>query len=336
MNRIDQFTDQASRLLFFAVEDKKHSLAVEEWVASLPENLTPLQQNQAYAALDLIDTHLGRKTKRLFSIFMAKAKKERMRKAMDLIQEAKTRLSYDSSLTSEVEARLKFYGNTAHRLGIKRAAEHDALSIKVMSAKFWEHAKNYSEYEKYMRLFFQGEHMLIEENETYALYDCLRVARRGAYLRGSSHYDHGTINGKTGGPPPMNKTITAVANPQYAITGPQIKSLLFGRVKLAVDEKDNPLFGKTFEQSCQEAGKKKKEAPKRFKQYTFVQTEWAPDSDTIYSKNFWKHRVFSFFLYKCRKLFHFEKPNVGPYGYGHADKGYNAKSNPTLIRLKPL
>jgi hypothetical protein len=100
-----------------------------------------------------------------------------------------------------------------------------------------------------------------------------------------------------------------------------------------LDAKGRPIFGKTFDQACEEAKEKNEPIPTESRKYTFMQTEWAPDSTSVFTGNFWRHRVFSFGLYVGRKILGFSKPNIGPYGYGHADKGKNEESNPTVIRL---
>ncbi|MBS4167887.1 hypothetical protein PARA125_000517 [Parachlamydia sp. AcF125] len=338
MNPVDSFIDYAAQFQFSAKKMGK----IKYQIATLPpENLTLRQQTQVYRALELIESHLQRKIGRLLVFFMAKSRKEKIRQTIQEIERAKGKFYHDTQVICEEEARLKFYQESARRLGIKKAWAHDAQTIKIVSKRFWESLKNepqekYPKYEKYMCLFFQGEHILVEEDKTYTLYDRLRAPQTGAYLRGSRCYDHGTLNGKTGGRPPSPVTpIGRVANPQYGIAGPQIKSFLFGRVDLALDENQHPIFGQTFEKICQQAALKGKRRPEKFKRYTFIQTERAPYSLRVFSKDFWKYRVFSFCVYQFRKLFHFEKPNVGAYGYGHADKGFNEKSNPTLIKLGP-
>ena len=105
-----------------------------------------------------------------------------------------------------------------------------------------------------MTMFFEGEHLLFEEDEgdrsgdRFEFYEHLKSPPMGSYLRGSSHYDHGTTNYKTGGPVPTQKDIQEgkINNPQFEIEGPQVKALLFGRVKLALDQDSKPILGKTF------------------------------------------------------------------------------------------
>lgn len=302
--------------------------------------LTHEQRIQAYSAIEMIESHLQNKISGVFSFFIGTQAKNKINQSLESMHTAKEKLKLDrKEPTDEGHARLKFFKAASGKLKIQEAsAQNDLQAIKEVSKKIWEKTKNYRDYEDLMTKFFQGEHFLIEEdnkdNNDYSFYEKLsKDPIVGAYLRGSSHYDHGTLNGQTGGPVPTKEDIEQgkVSNPQYEIVGPQVKALLFGRVKLALDEKGKPLFGKTFEQACEEAKKKGEPVPTKFKKYTFMQTEYAPDDSSIFTKNFWKHRVLSFVLYVSRKLAGSETPNVGPYGYGHADKGINEKSNPTVI-----
>lgn len=283
------------------------------------------QSMQARAALHVIHSHLDKK---MHHIFITKNEKAEIKQLVSDVKKLEGNLT---EVKSEEEARLKFYSKAAPKLGIKEAAGKDLETIKIISQKFWDKFQNYPDYEKHMKMFFNGEHILFEEED---LYEELRSDKTGAYLRGSSHYDHGTLEGKTGGTVPTKDDVKKhlVENPQYEVSGHQVRALLFGRVKLAIDEKGNPIYGKTFEQAVEEAQAKGTPVPLKYKNCTFMQTEWAPDSSSFFSANFWKHRVFSFFLYAARKIFKYEKPNVGAYGYGHADKGFNEKSNPTFIR----
>ncbi len=295
------------------------------------EAQTEPEKSQLKMALTMIQTHLSGKISGIFSCLIAKEKKSAIDETIKSIKNILGDFEASQQPTSEPEARLRFYKELPSKLRVRSAAKKDLEAIKLVSQKLWDRTENYDDYSKYMRKFFKGEHMLFEEeSEGFELYDQLKDDKTtGAYLRGSSHYDHGTLNGKTGGPVP--KSESEVKNPQYEIEGPQIKALLVGRVKLATDG-DKPIFGKTFDQIAEE---RKKESLSS-KNYTFLQTEWAPDSSSWLTSNFWKHRVLSFFLYAGRKTLGFSKPNVGPYGYGHGDTGKDVKSNPTVIPLKKV
>jgi len=295
------------------------------------------QQEKIHAALEYVETHLKRKISGWFSFLIAKNDKQRIRSAIDRIAAAQKSLAKAANIDSEEAARLKFYADLPKKLSVSSAAQKDMAAIKLISQKIWDAFQDSEEYAKHMKLFFEGEHYLFEEDhqddDRYQLYDRLKDPVIGAYLRGSSHYDHGTTNGQTGGPVPTQQEILdhMVENPQYEIEGPQVKALLFGRVKLAIGHDNQPIFGKSFDQIAEEAVEKGESPPKNFRKYTFLQTEWAPDSDSKFTANFWKHRIFSFCLYVGRKILGFSKPNVGPYGYGHADKGRDPGSNPTVI-----
>lgn len=309
------------------------------------------QKKQVFASLDMIESHLQNKIRGISGFFIKAKEKEKISRAIDTIQFFKNRLSFiDDKIQTEEEARLKFYKELPRKLKVKKAATGDLEVIKAVSRKIWESTQDYSEYEKKMIMFFEGEHLLFEEgaveevgedfssvSENYNFCEVLRGPHMGAYLRGSSHYDHGTTNDQTGGPVPTEEEVISgrVKNPQYEIVGPQAKAILFGRVFLALGEDEQPIFGKTYDQTKADLQRQgKKTLPTKGRRYTFMQTEWAPDSESVWTANFWKHRVFSFLLYVGRKITGFRKPNVGPYGYGHADKGRDVFSNPTVVRIR--
>lgn len=321
---------------FALTNHKTHSQVFTKLVEDIISNIQHLdkhQQTQVYAALDRVESHLNSKISGLFSFLIRKQDKNRIQGMIVDIENAKHVLQSSQQPETEKEARLKFYAELPNQLNVKKAATKDLDAIKTISQTIWNKFQNYDDYAKHMKMFFEGEHLLFEENDDYQLYEQLKDPKLGAYLRGSSHYDHGTLNGKTGGAVPSQQEIDKglVDNPQYECEGPQVKALLFGRVKLALDDKGKPIFGKTFEQVCEEAKISHKPLPTKFRKYTFMQTEWAPDSESFLTSNFWKHRILSFCLYTTRKILGLSKPNVGPYGYGHADKGKNEFSNPTVI-----
>ncbi len=270
-------------------------------------------EKEINAAVSVIKSHLEKKISGLFSFLISNGDKARIRELIQQLGDAKV-----SPPTTEGEARLLFYQELPGMLRVRSAATKDLETIKIISKRLWDHFGEYEPYKQHMKLFFEGEHFLFEEQNDFLLYEELKKPEvTCAYLRGSSHYDHGTLNNKTGGPVP--ESADKVPNPQYEIEGPQVKALLLGRVKLAVNPNGELIFGR--------AAEGKEEASSR--KFTFLQTEWAPDSDTIFSANFWKHRVFSFVLYAARKTLGCETPNVGPYGYGHGDA-----KQPTVISLK--
>jgi hypothetical protein len=270
-------------------------------------------------AVKMIRTHLEKKISGLYYYIVSGKDYDKIRTMIDALPN----LEATDRPQNEAEARLLFYKNLPGSLRVKNAAQKDLETIKIVSTRLWNHFQNYDSYADHMKLFFEGEHFLFEEAENFTLYDTLKdTETTGAYLRGSSHYDHGTLDGKTGGPVP--KSAGDVANPQYEIEGPQIKALLVGRVKLALKDDNTLIFGKSFDQIREEKGN---QAPARSKNYTFMQAEWAPDSDSYLSANFWKHRVLSFILYAGRKFIGSSTPNVGPYGYGHGDQ-----KCPTVIK----
>lgn len=303
------------------------------------KQLDEQKQIKVRAAIHVIELHLNQKITGLFSLLNRQEDNARINQAIQDIQQAKQKLKNSPFPLSEAEARLKFYAGLSNKLSVKNAATNDLEGIKAVSRKIWEMCKEYENYEKYMIMFFEGEHFLFEENDQtpsddFSFYEELKGPHTTAYLRGSSHYDHGTTNGKAGGPPPNQQDIErgVVKNPQYEIAGPQVKALLFGRVKLALDPNGKPIFGKAFDQICEAAKAQRLFVPVKFRKYTFLQAEWAPDGDSIWTINFWKHRILSCGIYKARKLLSMEKPNVGPYGYGHADTGKEENSHPTVIR----
>ena len=312
--------------VYSLTETKNNDKDLKDLVDDVLGNLklTPNENRQIDAALAMIHSHLQKKITGLFSYFIPAQNKA---KIQELLDKVKGGVIHEDSKT-EGEARLKFYAKLPQELRVKQAASSDIEVIKAVSKKIWDRVGNSADYEKYMKMFFEGEHILFEEEgDNFEFYDELKEM---GYLRGSSHYDHGTTDGKTGGPVPENAGL--VNNPQYEIQGPQVKALLLGRVKLALAEDSTPIFGQTIDQFI--ASRPSEVAKPRSKNYTFMQTEWAPDSDSLFTSNYWKHRVFSFCLYAGRKVLGCEKPNVGPYGYGHADKGNSPNSNPTVIPIK--
>lgn len=300
---------------FVLTEQKTDSQHLKDLIAEARKETG--KQKEVSAAISIIKSHLENKVSGIFSLFINKTDKERI----DALIVALGNEDAPSAPETEALARLQFYKELPQMLGVRNATQKDLEATKIISKKLWDHFENYEKYKTHMKMFFEGEHFLFEEANKFALYEELKVAQNsGAYLRGSSHYDHGTRNGKTGGPVPI--TEDNVSNPQYEIEGPQIKALLFGRVKLAEDKDGNLIFGKTYDDVPKEIRKKERK-------FTFLQTEWAPDSSSVFSANFWKHRIFSFVLYAARKTLGLETPNVGPYGYGHGD----AKA-PTVIPIK--
>lgn len=297
-------------------------------ISSQKASLSFSELKQFHTATQVIETHLIQKISGFFSWFIGKQEKGRIEGLIKEIREKShiRKLPVSESL-SEGEARLKFYEQLPRRLKVKDAAANDLIVIKEVSQKIWNASESDEKYQEHMTMFFEGEHLLFEEDEKdplsdhFEFYEHLKNPAIGSYLRGSSHYDHGTTNYKTGGPVPTEKDIHEgkINNPQYEIEGPQVKALLFGRVKLALDQDSKPIRGKTFDEVTQGRKEKEAESPTKFRKYTFMQTEWAPDSDSFFNANYWKHRILSFCLYAWRKTFGFEKPNVGPYGYGHND-----------------
>lgn len=239
-----------------------------------------------------------------------------------------------------------FLKENGRRLGIsfEDLTLEESRALAAIKVRLWDFAtrqtpeKPYPLFKSLMTTFYQGEHFVFFEDipsekgkekasrlstdENDMLYDALKFH---GYLRGSSHYDHGTLNGATGGPVPISPE--DVKNPQYGIDGPHLKHLCFGRAILLSDESKKTYFGKTEEDVLKET-KKAAESFSRH-QVTWLQTEGAPDSSSFFTRNFWRHRVRDFTLYFFRKnILHSEKPNVGPYGYGHGD------NNPTVIDLR--
>lgn len=301
----------------FTLSDKKSDTShLVELIKEARKDATSAQE--VSKAVSVIKGHLEKKISGLFSLFIGEKDKTRIRNLILNLGDG----NVGAAPATEGEARIQFYQELPSMLRVRSAAGKDLETIKIVSKKLWDHFGDYAEYKKHMKLFFEGEHFLFEEEgNEYSLYDELKdPTKTDAYLRGSSHYDHGTTNNKTGGPVP--EKASDVANAQYEIEGPQLKALLFGRVELAVDDKNRLIFGKTFK----DVSGTKRDTPRKF---TFLQTEWAPDSSSLFSLNFWKHRVFSFILYAARKTIGSETPNVGPYGFGHGDA-----KNPTVIPLK--
>jgi hypothetical protein len=244
------------------------------------------------------------------------------------------------------EANLLFSEEAKLFLGIKnKPTPTESNVLHEVSTRFWDFANQskpdspYLVFRSLMTAFYQGEHFVFLEDdpdgsldakgkasiskpsESAPLYETLSSLGK---LRGSSHYDHGTLNGATGGPVPTDPK--AVKNPQYGIDGPHFKHLCLGRATLLSDA-TKFYFGKTEEDVLKETKKPTKEFSHH--RVTWLQTEGAPDSSSLFTRNFWRHRVRDFTLYIFRKnILHSEKPNVGPYGYGHGD------NNPTLIDLR--
>ncbi len=308
-------------------------------ILTSPQGLDDQQQRQIHAALNVVESHLTQKISGLFSFLIFYSKdKNRISEAIQEIRTFQVALKSSSNPQSEAEARLKFYTELPQLLNVKNAATHDRTAIKIVSKKLWDKLQNYSDYKKYMILLFEGEHFLFEEddqtaNNHYQLYDELRRPNTTAYVRGSSHYDRGRCNGLSPYLLDVQKAENlANWNPQYEVAGPQIKALLFGRVKLAFDSRHQPIFGKTFDQACEAAKLNHQAMPTKFKKYTFIQAEWWPDNPSFFTINFWMHRLVAANLYRYRRWLGFTKPNVGPYGYGHADQGPNAQFHPTMIK----
>ncbi len=276
-------------------------------------------------ALDMINRHLQAKITGVFGLFTSSANKQRIREMINQIAQEKPK-NDPVSICKERDARISFYWRAYNHLGIRDAAIQDLGTIKIISQKLWDSCQNPHTYDSLMRRFFQGEHMLFEEAEDFSLYNTLIApeTEAGAYLRGSSHYDHGTLDGKTGGVPPAMPN--QVDNAQYEIVGPQVKALLVGRVELGVKSDGSLIFGKTASQAARDG-----QVAEKTRKYTFLQTEWAPDDSSFFSANFWKHRVLSFCIYAARKFIGSTTPNVGPYGYGHGDQGKTADAEPTVV-----
>lgn len=241
----------------------------------------------------------------------------------------------ENDLLCEEEARLHFFSKEARKLGIKKSAEGDLEAIKLCSKTFWECSKNYGEYAKHMKAYFCGEHFLIADDG--ALNQEL-AQLEGVHLRSSSHYDFGSKDHTKGGAVPENEQAAndAEVYPQYEITGPQVKALLFSKVCLKILEgvQETTIFSKTPTGKV-EIIKPNMQVPlPHAKTFSWLQAEWAPDSANWREADFWKHRVFSFGLYVIRKLLKLETPNIGPYGYGHGDLNAGGVG-PTILYPKP-
>ena len=194
----------------------------------------------------------------------------------------------------------------------------DIRAIKAISRIFYSHSEQYDEYFDKMTQLFFGSHIVIEDdgalvNRLKRLTGALSVEEGGWRLRSSSHYGFGSMDRKKGGVVPSTELEAKKhhVEPQYEIQGPILKALLFGKVCLPLSDKGEWVFGRAA--SAEEMLKG------RCRWVTWLQTEWAPDGESLFSLNFWKHRVFSFALYRSRMFLGFSNPNVGPYGYGLPD-----------------
>lgn len=199
-------------------------------------------------------------------------------------------------------------------------------TIKACSETFFRYSGgDYAKYSRYMKDYFCGEHFLIADNGALAN----KLSEQPvAHLRSSSHYAFGSTDGLKGGKVPQSKeeAYKADVEPQYEITGDQAKVLLFSKVSLQTIKnkilneelllKDKQGKVKVITPNCV---KNANTLGDSIRTYSWLQTEWAPDSANWREANFWKHRVFSFGLYVIRKLLKMERPNIGPYGYGHGD-----------------
>lgn len=260
--------------------------------------------------LENIKTHLHNKVSGFRRLFISRFEIARIEGVIAMIQTQR----FDPVLLVPTEQgfRVKAYRDLSNRLKIKNVAgTNESKAIKKVSeALFAKYSNDYNRYRKEMKHFFKGAHMLFDETLKDDLEKC------GALIRTSSHYDFGAIDHVKGGVAPIDEAhalgFGVIA--QYKITGPQVKEMLFGKVTLETDGNHRPIFGR-----------KAPENALFTKTYTFIQTEWAPDSRDWKTGDWWKHRVLSFGLYASRKLLGFAKPNVGPYGYGRAD------NNPIVV-----
>ena len=93
-----------------------------------------------------------------------------------------------SESLSEGEARLKFYEQLPRRLKVKDAAANDLRVIKEVSQKIWNAFQNDEKYQEHMTIFFEGEHLLFEEdekdsaNDHFEFYPHLKGPKMGSYL----------------------------------------------------------------------------------------------------------------------------------------------------------
>lgn len=277
---------------------------------------------------EIIESHINKKIKGISRFFISKRDKHNMNVLLTNVQIVKQKVSGNINKgqpLTESEARLLFYHDAAKKLDIQEAPnENEQEALKILSQKIWE--ADPEKYQERMTAIFQGEHVLIEElqdkigNSKYETYE--KLTQLGARLRTSSHYDEGKDSqGNT--PEDPSQTV----NPQYEIWGDHVKELLFGRVTLAVREDNSLVYGKTFAQAANsEEGNR---IPIKARHFTWFQLEGARDGQSIFDLNFWRHSIRDFVTYWVLKnILRFEKPNVGPYGFGHAD------ICPTVIEIK--
>lgn len=309
------------------------------------QTLDDSQKRELASSLKIIQDHLKNQSKRSFTKFISSLshkgaeKSAKFAYAVSRIDKMGQKLELKHESTppkSECEARLKFYQERAPAIGIKRAAgSKDYSVIKEISQRLWKSSgEDYAKYEPLMTAFFKGEHFLVleEGDKKDSLFEAWK---KNGLIRRSSHYEKGTLNGSISGPEP--KSVDEIKNPQLAVSGPQVKHLLFGHVTVAQNKKTlEIIYGKTFDQAMDELAHSKKDSTlsaeeiqslkDRIKQdyqeipATWFQTEGAPDSGHPLNGNFWKHRIRDFMVYIVRKqVFRSDTPNVGPYGYGHGD-----------------
>lgn len=277
-------------------------------VSGQKDRLSPMQRAEFKASLDHITKQLAKKLSGIRSWFVSKKEKADIHSTLLEIGSAeKTLGEVQKDIKTEKIARMQFYHDLKkHKLSITDAAdEQEQSAIKEISERVWkycEEARKKDEYGTIMAKAFNGV-MLIEEEEEISE-DLDDMSQEYAEPQTYTQLQTATkVESHV-------KLYEEETDPSYAIQGPQVKTLQFGRVKLLAND-NGPILGKSQEEAQQVDAKTKT--------YTYV--KMAP------SLSWWKRGAFSF-VSAVRKMFRMENSNVGPYRY--------SKDKPTILELHPL
>ncbi len=215
------------------------------------------------------------------------------------------------------------------------------LSTHVFEAKQVQSLppeKQWNMYLKIMLGIYQGDHILIEDDELDTKAE--ELATLGGIVRASSHYELGRKiadwdeNGHPIHAGRLYADLIQAEVPHYGITGPHLRHILFHATEMS-EINGQLVVGKTARQvenlikanNLKIDGKSISEVDiktKRKRHFTALQFEYAPNVEgfnVMDCRNFFSHCIYGYLGYRMRKIFLGEYiANIGPYGYGRSDQ----------------
>ena len=183
-----------------------------------------------------------------------------------------------------------------------------------------------------MTCAYQGAHLLISADREH--HGTQELIALGAIMRTSSHNEGGKeiIGWNDSGSAIYNgNSYDAIkslsdADHHWSLEGDHVAEILFFAADMRKRTDGSLIFAKTARQVHHliQAGKLKGEKIDQETEhhYTALQFEFSPDCEGVQLLNskFWKHKIYSSYLYRARKQLGYKDANVGPYGYGRTDR----------------